>query len=70
MKIEYAYHIKVDKKVIFLGSKLRVQLIGVEKVKEGILDQIGPKGIYLKTPTRKNTEFINYKIINSMEVIV
>ena len=68
MEISYAYHIKVDDQIIFLGSELKVQVAGAKSIDKGTLEQIGPKGIYLRTPTCKNTKFINFNTINSIEV--
>lgn len=68
MKTDYDYHIKVDGEVIFLGSTLEV----TEKSKAartGVLERIGPSGIYIQYPGLKNSTFINFKKIEKIKLI-
>lgn len=67
MNINYAYHIEVDGQVIFLGAELQIKIKDSPKIRFGVLEQIGPSGIYVLFPGNKNNQFINFKKIESIK---
>lgn len=69
LEISYAYHIKVNGQVVFLGSELEVTYEGFSKPRAGTLTQIGPSGIYLELAGVKNNLFVNFKKIRDFKVL-
>lgn len=68
MKIEYDYHIKANGKVIFLHSTLEITEEN-KAARVGVLERIGPSGIYIQYPNLKNCTFINFKKIQDIKLI-
>jgi hypothetical protein len=69
LKFDYAYHITVDGKVVFLGTDLKIQMVGAKDTKEGKLVKIGPKGIYVSFQNLMNPQFLNFNNIAAIEEV-